>query len=148
MNKENCVICGHQLGGQVKVSMNKLCTTVLKETLKLMPDKADFKDEGHNPMPIAPSWTKCCFDCNYKYVVPIRVGEIPDNIKADTFVSRPLIITLWTATGLYNEGKLYNAPFYLPEVGTDTKYERLVKREKREQRSAQGINNFAEGGRI
>ena len=123
MNKENCVICGHQLGGQVKTSMNKLCTTVLKETLKQMPDKADFKDEGHNPMPIAPSWTKCCFDCNYKYVVPIRVG-------------------------VYNEGKLYNAPFYLPEVGTDTKYERLVKKEKREQRSAQGINNFAEGGRI
>jgi hypothetical protein len=144
MSKEHCVICGSVLGGTPKAS-TKLGQTILNETLKQDPD---FKDMGNNPMPITPEWTKCCFDCNYKYVVPIRMGQIPDNIEADTFVSRPLIITLWTATGLYNNGNLYTDKFYLPETAYDTELSRKHKREKRKAKNELALNMFAEGGKI
>jgi len=130
MDKENCVICGSELGGTPKAS-TKFGQAILQFTLKQIPD---LKDMGNNPMPIAPEWTKCCFDCNYKYVVPIRLGQIPDNIEADTFLSRPLIITLWTATGLYNKGNIYTNNF-LPE-------------KKRKEKNELALKMFAEGGTI
>jgi hypothetical protein len=108
MNKPVCVICG-----DILIMNNGI---------------------GHNPMPIAPAWTRCCDDCNSKYVVPVRCGQIPDNLEIETFLGRPLIITLWTATGLYNDGNVY--------------VNKWGSKEKNEKKSREAVEKFAKGLRI
>ncbi len=41
---------------------------------------------GHNPEPIRPYDNRCCTECNFKFVIPARLGHVTTIKCVDGFV--------------------------------------------------------------